>query len=149
LITYHPVTLENNTAKQQFKNILDAVDQLKDTKIIFTKANADTNGKIINKMIDQYVGKNPDKAISFTSMGQLKYLSTMQFVDAVVGNSSSGIIEAPSLKVATLNIGDRQNGRVKASSIVDCGTKVKDIKQGPLKSIWSTSCIHFNIDFSE
>ena len=136
LVTFHPVTLENNTSEEQFGNLLEAINKLEDTKIIFTKANADTNGKIINKMIDQYVGKNPDKAISFTSMGQLKYLSTMQFVDAVVGNSSSGIIEAPSLKVATLNIGDRQNGRVKASSIVDCGTKVKDIKQG-LKVIFS------------
>ena len=118
LVTFHPVTLENNTAQEQFQNLLDALDEQKDTNIIFTKANADTYGRIINKMIDEYVLNNSGKAIVFTSMGQLKYLSAMQFVDAVVGNSSSGIIEAPSFKTGTINIGDRQKGRIKALSII-------------------------------
>jgi len=120
LVTYHPVTLENDTSQEQFQEILNAIDQLEDTNVVFTKTNADTNGRIINKMIDEYVEKERSKAIAFTSMGQLKYLSTMQFVDAVVGNSSSGIIEAPSFKIATVNIGDRQKGRIKATSVIDC-----------------------------
>ena len=96
LVTFHPVTLENNTSGKHFQNLLDALDELKNTNIIFTKANADTDGRVINKIIDRHVLKNSHKAIVFTSMGRLKYLSTMQFVDAVVGNSSSGIREAPS-----------------------------------------------------
>jgi len=128
LVTFHPVTLEKNTSKQHFQNLLDAIGSLKDVSIILTKANADTEGRVINKMIDDYVSKNPAQSRSFTSMGQLKYLSTMQFVDAVVGNSSSGIIEAPSFKIGTINIGDRQKGRVKARSIIDCDSTKEDIQ---------------------
>jgi GDP/UDP-N,N'-diacetylbacillosamine 2-epimerase (hydrolysing) len=119
LVTFHPVTLEGDTSRSQFKNLLDALDRLEETKLIFTKANADTYGRVINRMIDTYVKKNIRKAVAFTSMGQIKYLSTMRFVDAVVGNSSSGIIEAPSLNVPTINIGDRQKGRLRAKSIID------------------------------
>jgi len=136
LVTFHPVTLEKNTSKQHFQNLLDAIDSLKDVSIIFTKANADTEGRIINKMIDDYVSKNPAQSRSFTSMGQLKYLSTMQFVDAVVGNSSSGIIEAPSFKIGTINIGDRQKGRVKARSVIDCDPTKEDI-QSALRKLYS------------
>ncbi len=120
LVTFHPVTLEESTAKEQFQALLDAIDTLDETRIIFTKANSDTDGRIINHMIDEYVAKNPAKAIGFTSLGQLRYLSALQFVDAVVGNSSSGLLEAPSFKIATVNIGDRQKGRLKASSVIDC-----------------------------
>ena len=120
LITFHPVTLENSTAKEQFRELLNVVDDLHDTHIIFTKANSDTNGRIINQMIDDYVSKNRDKSISFISLGQLRYLSALQYMDAVVGNSSSGLIEAPSFKIGTVNIGDRQKGRIKADSVVDC-----------------------------
>ncbi|MCT7546485.1 UDP-N-acetylglucosamine 2-epimerase [Aliarcobacter cryaerophilus] len=120
LVTFHPVTLENSTAQEQFKELLDAIDELEDTNIIFTKANSDTDGRVINKMIDDYVTKNSNKSIVFTSLGQLRYLSALQYVDAVVGNSSSGLAEAPSFKIATINIGDRQKGRIKASSVIDC-----------------------------
>ncbi len=123
LITFHPVTLEESTAKEQFQALLDAIDTLDETRIIFTKANSDTDGRIINHMIDEYVAKNPAKAIGFTSLGQLRYLSALQFVDAVVGNSSSGLLEAPSFKIATVNIGDRQKGRLKASSVIDCAPR--------------------------
>jgi len=128
LITFHPVTLENNTAEPQFKALLGALDDLTDTNLIFTKTNADTEGRIINKMIDEYVGKNKN-SISFVSMGQLKYLSAMKYVDAVVGNSSSGIIEAPSFKIGTINIGDRQTGRLKAESIIDCEPDISSIRK--------------------
>ena len=120
LVTFHPVTLENSTAKEQFQQLLDAIDKLEDTNIIFTKANSDTDGRVINQMIDEYVTKNSHKSIVFTSLGQLRYLSALQYVDAVVGNSSSGLGEAPSFKIGTINIGDRQKGRIKASSVIDC-----------------------------
>jgi len=129
LVTFHPVTLEKASAKEQFDELLIAIDELKDTNIIFTKANADTDGRVINKMIDEYVAKNKNKAIAFTSLGQLRYLSALQYVDAVVGNSSSGIIEAPSFKIGTINIGERQKGRIKAKSVIDCEPKKEDIKK--------------------
>ena len=120
LVTFHPVTLENSTAKEQFQQLLDAIDELEDTNIIFTKANSDTDGRVINQMIDEYVTKNFHKSVQFTSLGQLRYLSALQYVDAVVGNSSSGLAEAPSFRIGTINIGDRQKGRIKASSVIDC-----------------------------
>ena len=120
LVTFHPVTLENSTAQEQFKELLDAIDELEDTNIIFTKANSDTDGRVINQMIDEYVTKNFQKSVQFTSLGQLRYLSALQYVDAVVGNSSSGLAEAPSFRIGTINIGDRQKGRIKASSVIDC-----------------------------
>lgn len=120
LVTFHPVTLEHGTAQEQFEALLEALDTLKNTHIIFTKANSDTDGRIINQMIDDYVSKNTHKAISFASLGQLRYLSALQYVDAVVGNSSSGLLEAPCFKIATINIGDRQKGRLKAASVIDC-----------------------------
>lgn len=120
LVTFHPVTLENATSKIQFQELLEALDELNDTHIIFTKANSDTDGRVINQMIDNYVNANSHKAVAFTSLGQLRYLSALQYIDAVVGNSSSGIIEAPSFKIGTINIGDRQKGRVQTSSIINC-----------------------------
>ena len=121
LVTFHPVTLEQSTAKTQFRNLLNAIDTINGLHVIFTKANADTEGRIINRMIDEYVTtKEKNAAISFTSMGQLRYLSAMKHVDAVVGNSSSGIVEAPSFKVPTVNIGDRQKGRVQTRSVINC-----------------------------
>jgi GDP/UDP-N,N'-diacetylbacillosamine 2-epimerase (hydrolysing) len=120
LVTYHPVTLEQATAQVQFQNLLDAIDAVDWLHVIFTKSNADTEGRIINQMIDEYVITKKNAAISFTSMGQLYYLSAMKHVDAVVGNSSSGIVEAPSFKVPTVNIGDRQKGRIQTKSVINC-----------------------------
>lgn len=129
LVTFHPVTLEQDSAGHQFSNLLDALDGLSETHLFFTKANADTDGRIINNMIDRYVSANPHKAVAHTSLGQIRYLSALQYMDGVVGNSSSGIIEAPSFKIATINIGDRQKGRTMASSIISCGPSLKDIKE--------------------
>ena len=119
LVTFHPVTLEKSTAKKQFKNLLNVIDQLEDTHIIFTKSNSDTEGRSINTMIDQYVANNSNKSISFSSLGQQRYLSALQYIDALVGNSSSGLAEAPSFKIGTINIGDRQKGRIKSASVID------------------------------
>ncbi|MFW0713416.1 UDP-N-acetylglucosamine 2-epimerase [Aliarcobacter butzleri] len=129
LVTFHPVTLENSTAQEQFQELLEVIDELEDTNIIFTKANSDTDGRIINQMIDEYVAKNFHKSVQFTSLGQLRYLSALQYVDAMVGNSSSGLLEAPSFKIGTINIGDRQKGRIKANSVIDCSTNKTDIEK--------------------
>jgi GDP/UDP-N,N'-diacetylbacillosamine 2-epimerase (hydrolysing) len=138
LVTFHPVTLENTSAEQQFLCLLKALDGLHNTHIIFTKANADTGGRIINNMIDEYVNSHLDKAISFTSLGQLRYLSAMQYVDGVIGNSSSGLIEAPTFNIGTVNIGDRQKGRIKAESVIDCLPTVSSIKDA-LTKLYSTN----------
>ena len=119
LITFHPATLENSSAREQFNELLKALDELDDTNFIFTKANSDTDGDVINKMIDEYVSENSQKAVAFASLGQLRYLSAIKFVDIVLGNSSSGLLEVPSFKKATINIGDRQKGRARASSVID------------------------------
>ncbi|MCF6340281.1 MAG: UDP-N-acetylglucosamine 2-epimerase [Sulfurimonas sp.] len=129
LVTFHPVTLENSTAKEQFNELLLAVDELQDTTIIFTKANSDRDGRVINSMIDEYVSKNSDKSMEFTSLGQLRYLSALQYTDAVVGNSSSGLLEAPSFHIGTINIGDRQKGRAKANSVIDSFPGKNDIQK--------------------
>ena len=136
IVTFHPVTLENSTAQQQFSELLAALDELKETHLIFTKANSDTNGRIINQMIDDYVAHNSHKAVGFISLGQLRYLSALQYVDAVVGNSSSGFAEAPSFKIGTINIGDRQTGRIKASSVINC-TPTKEAIGLALENLYS------------
>jgi len=143
LVTFHSTTLENNNSGEQFKNLLEALDEFNDFKIIFTKANSDTNGRIINKMIDKYVLKNPKKCVAFTSLGQVRYLSAMKYCDVVIGNSSSGIIEAPILKKTTINIGDRQKGRIQAESIINCSPVkdeiVKAIKKSLSKELFNQS----------
>jgi len=118
LVTFHPVTLEKNTARKNFQQLLVAIDAIDDLKIIFTKTLADTDGRIINEMIDDYVTANSHKAIAFTSMGQLRYISALEYVDVVAGNSSSGVIETPSFKVPTLNIGKREEGRIMADNVI-------------------------------
>ena len=128
LITYHPVTLEYNTSERQMKELLDALNDLKDTHLIFTMPNADTDGRVIFKMIKEFV-ENRANAKYFTSLGQLRYLSCIKYVDGVIGNSSSGIIEVPSFKKGTINIGDRQKGRKKAKSIIDCDPTRDSIKE--------------------
>ena len=131
LITFHPVTLENSSAREQFNELLNALDELEETNFIFTKANSDTDGDVINKMIDEYVSENPQKAVAFASLGQLRYLSAIKFVDIVLGNSSSALLEVPSFKKATINIGDRQKGRARASSVID----VRPVKEEILAAI--------------
>lgn len=127
LVTFHPVTLEENTAASQFEEILKALDRCKDFKVIFTKPNADTGNGSIASGIDRYVRKNPQKAVSFISLGSLKYLSVIKHVDVVLGNSSSGLIEAPSLGKPSINIGDRQRGRLRPRSVIQCAPRASSI----------------------
>lgn len=129
LVTFHSVTLDNVPSVNSFSALLEALDGLgEDIGIIFTRPNADTEGRQLIKMLDKYV-EDRSNCIVYTSLGQLRYLSTVALVDVVVGNSSSGILEAPSLKTATVNIGDRQKGRLRADSIIDCEPITENIKE--------------------
>jgi UDP-hydrolysing UDP-N-acetyl-D-glucosamine 2-epimerase len=137
LITFHPVTLDNNSAEKHFRELLEALDHFSNTKLLFTKSNADTEGRIINRMIDNYVMKNNGRAIAFESLGQRNYLSALQYVNMVVGNSSSGLIEAPSFKIPTVNIGDRQEGREQAQTVIQCDPQKESILQALQKGFSS------------
>ncbi len=135
LVTFHPVTLEHNTARSQLRQLFRALDVFPESKIIFTKTNADAQGRSINRLIDGYVKKNRSRGIAFSSLGRLKYLSLLKAVNVVVGNSSSGIIEAPIFLKPSVNIGDRQRGRIKPDTVIDCGPKVKAIKAAIKKAL--------------
>ena len=119
LVTFHPVTLESKSSAQQMGELLAALGQLEDTHLIFTMPNADTGNQELAYMVDAFVTTHPN-ARAYSSLGQLRYLSCMKLVDGVVGNSSSGLAEAPSMAVGTINIGDRQRGRLQATSVIDC-----------------------------
>ena len=128
LITFHPVTLDSESPEQQMKELLAALSHLHDTTLIFTMPNADTGGRVLIDMIEKFAGQNKNAKV-FTSLGQLKYLSCISHVDGVVGNSSSGLTEVPTFKKGTINVGDRQMGRIQASSVINCEPKEKDIKR--------------------
>lgn len=129
LITFHPVTLECNSSSEQMEELLAALSDLPDTGLIFTMPNADTEGRVLFRQIEEFCSYHPH-AKSYTSLGQLRYLSCIQHVDAVVGNSSSGLAEVPSFKKGTINIGDRQRGRLRASSVINCEPKRASIRSG-------------------
>lgn len=137
LITFHPVTLENATAADQIAELLAALEGLTGTRLIFTMPNADTDGRVLIQMIERFVAKHSN-ARAYTSLGQVRYLSCIRHVDGVVGNSSSGLIEAPSFKKGTINIGDRQRGRLKADSVIDCGPDRQSIAMA-LQRLYSLS----------
>ena len=126
LVTYHPETLSNKHSKLQFSEILKAISQFKKYNFIFTSANSDECGDIINDMIKKYV-KKKNNAFYVKSFGQANYFSVLKNVCGVIGNSSSGIIEAPSFKIGTINIGDRQKGRIKCESTISCKSNAKEI----------------------
>lgn len=129
LVTYHPVTLAREDAAQAVRALFSAIEECGGVSVIFTKANADTDGRIINAMIDDFVAQHPERMVAFTTMGHERYISAMRYADVVVGNSSSGIIEAPFLKTPTVNIGKRQHGRLRAASIIDCGETKEEIAE--------------------
>ncbi len=131
LITLHPETLENDISPEdQIDNLLNALKSIKDASFIFTKANADPGGEIINKRIHNFVVENPEKSYLFPSLGQKKYLSLLNYSFAMIGNSSSGLIEAPSLNKPFLNIGNRQKGRMFGGNIINCQNSEELIKIG-------------------
>ena len=127
LITFHPVTLENSTATEQMDELLEVLAGLEDTHLIFTMPNADNDGRALMKMVQQFVALHPN-ARAYTSLGQLRYLSCIAQVDGVIGNSSSGLAEVPTFKKGTINIGDRQRGRLQAASVINCEPTRKSIQ---------------------
>ncbi len=127
LVTFHPSTLDPEHPGKQFAQVLKALDHFPETGIVFTRTNADSNGRTINRTIDDYLSTHSN-AYCFTSLGQLRYLSLINEVDAVVGNSSSGLYEVPSLHKPTVNIGDRQKGRLMAESVISCPSKAGEIE---------------------
>ncbi|MDO8463824.1 MAG: UDP-N-acetylglucosamine 2-epimerase [Gallionella sp.] len=137
LVTFHPVTLETQPAEMQLQELLTALDSLgENIGIIFTKPNSDTDGRTIIRLMDSYVATHPN-AKAYTSLGQTRYLSVMAQVDAVVGNSSSGLYEAPSFGKPTVNIGDRQKGRLQASSVINCRQEAGAIAEAILQALAS------------
>ena len=130
LVTFHPVTLESCTAQQQCHNLLNVLSNHPEYQIIFTLPNSDTDGRVITECIKDFVVKNKERAIAFNSLGKVRYLSALRYVSAVIGNSSSGILEVPSFGIPTLDIGDRQKGRIAANSVVHCATTEEAIEEG-------------------
>ena len=136
IATYHPVTVTKGNNRIEMDEFLTALDEEKNVRILFTMPNSDTGGVYISEKINEFVAKNKERTIAFTSLGVKRYLSAVSYVAAVIGNSSSGIIEVPSLGIPTLNIGDRQKGRVICDSIISCHSNKASIENG-LKKVLS------------
>ncbi|MBE3570564.1 MAG: UDP-N-acetylglucosamine 2-epimerase (hydrolyzing) [Bacillales bacterium] len=134
LITHHPTTLSPNPI-EGIEELLEALNKFKNATMIFTKANADNNGRKINSLISAYVSQNPRKRKLFDSLGQLKYLSLLKYANVIIGNSSSGLFEAPYLETPTINIGNRQSGRIRPSSVFDCDPNVNEITEAITKAL--------------
>ena len=130
LVTYHPVTLGTHSAEQDIREFLAALEKRKNFRIIFTMPNSDNGAQAIVDAISDFVAHNSDRAVAYKSLGVKRYLSMMKYVGAVVGNSSSGLLEVPSFGIPTLNIGDRQKGRIAADSVYNCNTDKASILQG-------------------
>ena len=130
LVTYHPVTLGNRTAKDDIDDFISALEEHKDLRVIFTMPNSDTGSQFIVDAVNGFVERNPYRAKAFKSLGVVRYLSVMKQVAAVVGNSSSGIVEVPSFGIPTLNIGDRQKGRIQAESTYNCMPDKESVLNG-------------------
>jgi UDP-hydrolysing UDP-N-acetyl-D-glucosamine 2-epimerase len=148
LVTYHPVTLDDIPSSVSFKELLSALADFGDNVgIIFTRPNADTDGRVLIQMLDQYA-ENRSNCVVHTSLGQLRYLSATALVDVVVGNSSSGVLEVPSLKTPTVNIGDRQKGRIQAASIIDCEPNSTEIKDA-IQKAFSLDCSNISNPYGD
>lgn len=137
LITLHPITLENQTSLYYIENLLDVLNKYPDYQLVFTKTNADTEGRVINERIETYVRANPNNSRLYDSLGQMRYLSSLKHCSTMIGNSSSGLIEAPIFGKPTVNIGDRQRGRLKAESVIDCGGQSAEIELAINKALSS------------
>ena len=127
LVTYHPVTLASEPAEASFLNLLAALDEFPEFQVIVTYPNADDGGRAIIPLLEAYAKKQPQRVLAIPSLGQLRYLSAVKHAAAVVGNSSSGIIEVPSFEVPTVNIGERQRGRLAAESVFSCAADTGSI----------------------
>ena len=135
LVTFHPTTMENGSAANQCDALLSALEEVNNEyQLLFTLPNSDTNGRIITAKVKEYVAKNPEKAFAITSLGKKRYYSALKYATAVVGNSSSGLIEAPIFNIPTLNIGNRQEGRTRCESVIDVPATLEGIRDGLKKA---------------
>ncbi len=131
LVTFHPVTMEHHTAAGQCDDLLQALSEVNDDyRLLFTLPNSDTGGRVIISKVNDYVAEHPDRAVAVTSLGRRRYYAALRYATAVVGNSSSGLVEAPSFHLPTLNIGDRQKGRARGASVVDVAATYEAIRAG-------------------
>lgn len=126
VVTFHPVTLENASAGEQIDELLKATERFPKMKFLFTKANADADGRIINARIEEFI-KEHENVYLYSSLGMKRYLSAVKSAALVIGNSSSGLVEVPTFKIPTVNIGDRQKGRLQAESVINCEPEYEDI----------------------
>ena len=130
LVTYHPVTLSSSNPSDDINALFDALDEHSELRVIFTMPNSDTGGQVIAEAIEQYATQHTNRVRAYKSLGMKRYLSVMKYCTAVVGNSSSGILETPSFHIPTLNIGSRQDGRIAATSVYNCATDKASISAG-------------------
>lgn len=144
LITIHPTTRSESSATTEITNLLAALEDFAEATIVFTGVNADPGNKYLNDEIIKFVSRNPTRRVSHNSLGQINYLNLMKIADVVIGNSSSGIIEAPAFNVPTVNIGSRQDGRLRADSIIDCNFDHHEIRvaiETALSPSWKSRCL--------
>lgn len=134
VVTYHPETLSKTKATDSLGNLLEVLDSYSDHNLVISYPNADTHGRALIAVLENYRRENPDRVMLVRSLGQLKYLSALKHCDAVIGNSSSGLIEAPAFGVPTLNIGIRQKGRIAGDTVIHCGDSVDDIRHAMIKA---------------
>ena len=134
VVTFHPVTLEEGTGERQMEELLLALQEFPQMNFIITKSNADEGGRKMNQLLERYVKNNPHTVL-FDSLGMTKYLNAVRDAEMVVGNSSSGILEVPSFQIPTVNIGDRQKGRIQASSVINCKADRQDIVKAMKKAL--------------
>jgi UDP-hydrolysing UDP-N-acetyl-D-glucosamine 2-epimerase len=135
LCTFHPETLSGQSAEQAISPLFEAIDAVPQLQVVFTKGNADAGGRELNRLVDEFVAARPGRTAAFTSLGQLRYLSLMAIADLVLGNSSSGILEAPTAGTPTVNIGDRQRGRLRAPSVIDTPNEAGSIRDAILLAL--------------
>jgi len=136
VVTFHPVTLENESSEEQIRELLDAIELNSQYQFIITKSNADSNGRVINALVDKFIERNKHTK-SFFSLGLKRYLTAVKYASFVMGNSSSGVIEVPSFGIPTINIGDRQNGRIQANSVLNCVAECDAINQAIKRALSS------------
>ena len=135
MVTYHPVTLEARGASDSLVNLLKVLDEYPNHQLIVTYPNADTHGRKLIEILDEYQNANPSRVLLTRSLGQLRYLSAMKYCDAVIGNSSSGLIETPTFNVPTVNIGNRQKGRIAGETVLHCDESIESIKDTISKAV--------------
>lgn len=129
LVTFHPVTLEGDSGIEQVNELLQTMDEMEEYRYIITKANADAGGRAINKRLEEFSKVRKERIYLTESLGMIRYLSAMKYCAMVIGNSSSGILEAPAMGVPTVNIGNRQRGRIQAASIINCAPVRSEIQE--------------------